>query len=579
MKMLDWAGGVFRWVGGAVAPMFVRPVPPVPLAWFAHALLVLVLLVAAYLVQWYRPDWFDLGNVPDRIGWFKRWWLTAVVLLVYLLAWAAGYLRDMLAPTKPETRYPDLDEAWAGVEAALAAQGVPLRATPVYLVLGEMPAGYEPFFRAIPHGLSVTGGTPADWSVQVFANRDAVFLTLPGASLLGAHTLLSGVVELTGASPTDSLRLVQSIGIGGSIRAGFGSLAMGSVRIGGGGGGAGGSLAMGSIGASIGAALSPNQAEIERIVRKAREEGRKVTDAERERMKELAGSPRGGGAGGGKAAEGAGNVLRNPALLAEAEGRVAHLCDLLAAARWPSPPASGIILAVPAAALEQEADALQMGEVVRHDLGQFERHLRLRVPVFVVVGGLETLAGGDTFFEKFAAGQSHRRLGKGFPLAPSATPEQVTRGVDGTAAWVLGDLLPYSALKLTRVTSHPAADAAENAGLFRFLDGCRRRGAHLGKLLGRGLALPDRVPGFAGCYVTAVLPSNPTEAAFAKELFAKVVGTAGSAAWTPAALDRDAAFRRAGWAANLAAAALVLVVLGLAGYVGVTKFGLGGAGR
>ena len=192
MSISEMAGGIARWCAGAVVPMFAKPVAPVGLAWLAHVVLAVAVLVFAFLVQRWT-GWVEVKRSPD---WFKPYWLVTVALLVYLLLWAAGYLRDTLAPVRPEARYPDLDEAWEGVQSALRAQGISLQTTPLFLVLGEMPGGCEPLFRAMPHGMTVAGGNPSDWSLQIFGNRDAVFLTVPGASLLGAHSLCS-VIDLS----------------------------------------------------------------------------------------------------------------------------------------------------------------------------------------------------------------------------------------------------------------------------------------------------------------------------------------------------------------------------------------------
>ncbi len=568
MSMLDWAGGLARWSAGAVVPMFARPVPPVGLAWFAHAVLVAVVLVLAFLVQRWT-GWVEVKRSPD---WFKPYWLMTVAALVYLLLWAAGYLRDTLAPVRPEARYPDLDEAWEGVQTALRAQGISLQTTPLFLVLGEMPGGVDPFFRAMPHGMTVAGGNPSDWSLQVYGNRDAVFLTVPGASLLGAHSLCS-VIDLSLGSPMDSMNVMASIGLGRSIRAGFGSLSMSL-----GGGGDQGSIGRpfaGSIGASIGGAGGGTADEIQRLIRTAREQGRALTAAEKDRIKELtdAGGRKSSGGGTGRSSGGAASVLQNPALVAEAEGRIAHLCALIAAGRHPAHPVCGAILAVPANTLDTDPTAQQWGEVARHDFERLELHLRVCFPIYAVVTGLEAVAGGATFFEKFAVGQSARRLGKGFPMSPAVPPDQVLTGIDRTAKWVLGELLPSSALKLTRVTGNLSADTAENAGLCRFQDAARKRGQNLSRLLARAVTLPERVPGFAGCYVTVPLASNPGEAAFARDLFAKLLTATNCAAWTPEAFRRDAAFRRSAAVTNLLAVAVMLLVVGLAGYVGYRQFG------
>ena len=562
--MLDWAGGLFRWVCGAVVPMFVRPVPPVPLAWFAHVLLVLLALVGSYLLFTHTGG---AAEVQGAEG-LKGYWLTALLLLLYLLAWAAAVLWEALAPSKPEAAFPDLDDAWAGARAALDKHGIGLADTPMYLVLGELPSGFEPFFRAMPGGLTVAGGNPSNAPLQVFANRDAIYLTVPGATLLGAQAATE-IVELMGVPAGESVNMVASIGIGRSVMvAGFGSIAHhGSI---------GGSVGMGSVGMSIGGA-APDQ-ELQRILKLAREQGRPLTDDERRRMKELSGSPQPGrrpapAPGPAREPSADGNVLQNAYLVAQASARVAHLCNLIAAARYPLCPVNGAIVAVPVTALSQDVAAQQWGLVAKHDLTALEQALKLRFPVFTVVGGVETLPGGGTFFEKFAADKFDRRLGKGFPFNPDVRPDQVGPAAEKVAEWVLSDLLPYSALKLTRVSGNAATDTAENASLVRFLDAVRRRGAHLGRLVSRAVGDAAQVPVYGGAYLSVVLPSNPHEAAFAKEFFRKVEASQGYVAWTPDAYAAEASYRRMALIGNLFALLLVLAVLALGGYVAWVKFG------
>src|SRR5438270_11692967 len=105
MKILDWAGDLFRWCAGAVVPMFARPTSPVGLAWFVHLLLVAGTGVGLYFAQ---PH---LG-ITDLVGkgpvWFRQFWLVALFLLAYLLVWAVVWLWRTLAPNQPATDFPAL---------------------------------------------------------------------------------------------------------------------------------------------------------------------------------------------------------------------------------------------------------------------------------------------------------------------------------------------------------------------------------------------------------------------------------------------------------------------------------------
>lgn len=550
MSMLDKAGGLFRWVAGAVVPMFARPVAPVALAWFLHAVLLVGTLVGAYFLQ---NDLTKLYEFVRRGPVFLQpFWLVLLLLLSYLLLWSLAWLLGLLAPNQITAIYPDIDDAWDAILDSLQKAGIGINDTPVIMVLGELPSGFDPLFRSLPHGLAVSGGSPAGSPLRAFANRDAVYVTFTGASLLGVQEA-GDLVDLTAAAQ-QSGNPFASIGVGAqSIGVGMGD----------------------SIGASLGASMAGGGPlrEIQRVIQKARDEGRPLSDAEKEKVRQLS-------AGGGgamtqapkmSASKGApANVLQNPALVEEASARLAHVCSRIAASRWPLCPVNGAILAVPVSALEKDEYAQQWGLVARHDLSVIEAGLKLRFPVFALVGGLESLPGGTTFFDTFAVDKGTQRLGKGFPYNPDAGPDAISASIEGISQWILGGLLPYWALKQTRVGG--ANDVDSNAGQVRFLDAVRRRGPHLGRLLSRAVAGPDTSPVFGGVYLT-VVPPNGGDALFAKEFFRKLESAQGFVAWTDEAYAVDAQYRRLVLGGYVTLAVIVAAVIALGVYVAMTKRG------
>lgn len=548
MSALDKAGGIFRWAAGAVAPMFARPISPVGLAWFAHVVLAAAVLVGGYFLN------TQLTNLSEfvRTAWLKPYWLPALLVLLYALLWAVAWLLHLLAPNQPTAVYPDLDEAWDAILVSLQRAGIGLADTPVVLVLGDLPNGFEPLFRSLPNGLAVAGGSPSGSPLRAFANRDAVYVTVSDASLLGFQGA-GDIVDLSAAA-AQSGNPFASAGVGQSIGVGMGGASIsGSI---------GASIGGGSIGASMtgGGPLR----EIQRIIQGARDQGRPLTDAEKERVRVLSGggqpvsvAPAGG------SSQGPGNVLQNPRLVEEATGRLSHVCGRIAASRWPLCPVNGLILAVPAAATERDEYAQQWGLIARHDLDVIESTLKLQFPVFAVVGGVEGLPGGAGFFDTFALDKGNQRLGKGFPFNPDANPDAVAAAIETTAGWVFGGLLSYWALKQTRVGG--ANDTDANAGLIRFLDAVRRRGPHLGRLLSRAVAGPGRVPTFGGVYLT-VVPPHGGDALFAKEFFRKVESAQAYVAWTADAYAIDAGYRRAALLGHVALAVVLLSVVALGVY-------------
>ncbi len=560
----EQAGGILRWTAGVFVPMFARPTRPVAVAWVLHLVLIVAVLVGAYFLQNnFTKLYAWVEKAPD---WFRPFWLPALLLLVYALLWAAAWLWAQLTPEQASVVYPDLDDAWTTALEALQRAGIGVGDTPVFLVIGELPNGFEPLFRALPRGVAVAGGTPFESPVRVFANADAIYVTLSGATLLGVQEA-GDIVDLTSAGRGGYGSGMASVGIGQSVSVGAASIGVG------GGGGYGESMS-GSLGASMGASMAAGGGlrKIQKIIQKAKTEGRELTDAEKAEIRQLSA----GGAGdappkpSGKRKSAPVSVLQNPELVGEAEGRLTYICKKIAASRWPLCPVNGLILAMPVSALENESRAIQWGSVARQDLSVIEHTLKMRFPVFGLLGGMELLPGGGGFFDKFGAEKGNQRLGKGFPLNPDGGPDQVARGIEGNAGWVLGGLMPYWALKYTSV-SGGAEDTDNNAGAVRFLTESSRRGPALGKLLSQAVAGGEQAPTFGGCYLVVGSVKDPNEAKFARDFFKKVEGSQAAVAWTDDAYAADAGYRRWTLAGYVALVAVFVGVAGLATFVFTTK--------
>jgi hypothetical protein len=550
MPIRDMAGGLFRWAAGAVVPMFARPVAPVGLAWFVHVVLIAAIAVGLYFAQPHLGVTQVIQKGPVE---FRPFWLTALFLLLYGLAWSAAWLWQLLSPGQPVTDFPDIDVAWDEITAALAKAGIGVADTPIFLVLGEFPSGFESLFRMLPNGLTVAGGSAPGSPIRAFANRDSIYLAVPGASLLGIQGWIGGDGESdsgAGGSMMQSVGIGASIGIDQSVGISIGGSVIGSVGVGG-----------------------PLQ-EIQRIIRRARDENRPLTEDEKRRVRELSGSGPGAApvakpAAATSQAAGA-SVLQNARLVAEANARLDHVCGLVAQARWPLCPLNGAVLAVPAVVSDRDDGAQQWGLVAREDLARAEAAFRLRFPVYTLLGGVEMLPGGFTFFERFAAEKGAQRLGKSFPLNPDLQPAAVGQEVEKAARWVFGSLLPYHVFKQTR-TDAPA-DSRENASLVRFLIELRRRAPRLARLVGRALGSEHAVPEFGGCYLAVSLPGEAADVKFAREFFKKVESSQGFVAWTDAAYAEDAGYRSMTRLGYLALTLIALGVLALAGYVGYEQF-------
>src|SRR5262245_491655 len=528
---------ILRWIGGLFLPMFRRPRVSPGVIWFLHFLLIAAIAVGLYFLGRHI-------DIKDYIG--GRWsvlrpiWLSVLFLLLYFIAWQLWWVWRLMRPEAIESVFPDLDEAWGQVVGALAKAGIGVGDTPVFLVFGRVAGADETIFQGVPGGLAVTGGSPSGSPVRAFANRDAIFVTCPGASLLGNP----GTVQQGPAGG----------GLEQSIRAGGGGMNFGASI------GVDKSIGIGSVGGDIG--------RVQQLIRAAREQNRSLTDAERAEIRRLS-------EGGPAATPAAGNrpatLMQDPAEVEHRQARLTHLCGLIARTRWPLCPVNGAVVYIPVSDCEREEVAQQIGLIARQDVRNAEETFRLSFPVYALLGGLESLPGAPEFLAKFAADRKGQRLGKGSPLVPDLPPDAVADQAEKATLWVFHSLLPFWVFKLFQVErggEGPAASTRANAELFQFLSVVRQRGSAAARLVGR-LAMPGDAgpPRFGGVYLTANAPELGAGPLFVDEFYRKVINSQPYVAWTDAAFADDARYRRMTKAGYIFLGVVVLAVLALAGYV------------
>lgn len=199
--------GLLRWLGGKLLAGVRLVLPMVGRAagglwsrtafWVAHVVLVVAVLVG---LGWLNA-YLDLPRylrVP--VGWLARVWLPALFLLLYVNLWLGYWLWRLLRPGAAPSRFPDIDEAWAGILTALDRAGLDLTRVPLFLVLGRPRSGTEPMFRASGQVLNPMGPTDPD-GVRAFAGPAGVFLLAPDCSLTGG--LAAWADRLPDISPDD----------------------------------------------------------------------------------------------------------------------------------------------------------------------------------------------------------------------------------------------------------------------------------------------------------------------------------------------------------------------------------------
>jgi IcmF-related N-terminal domain len=488
--------------GGAAAPLqklsgaarFFRGVGTV---------LFVLILVGAFVGilfgLWYLNRRLDLPQHLGRgVAWLYPYWLPLLFLLLCALGAAGWWVWRLLGPEREPEDFPDILEAWHEARAALQQAGISLTDVPLFLVLGRPAAGAEGLFGASRLPFPVRqmprrAGAP----VQVYANEEGIFVTCPGASLLGRLAeLLSGAAAAT-AAPADAPRVASVFDEPPAETA---------------------EPADGTAGpAADEALLLPD-------------DGARAPLA----AEEPARAPRP-------------ELLKNTQAVERLRARLVYLGKLLARDRRPYCPANGLLVLVPFAAVATEADAAETATLGQLDLTMARAGLGVDCPVFVLVCDLETAPGFGTFLRRLPEERRQRLLGHGLPLVPDVTAAEMAGLVEAGAAW-LGRALARLVYRLLR-TEEPGGESAwdaarDNAALFRFVSAFEQREKYLARLLAR-FAVPDVGPRllYGGCYLAATGTDPQAEQAFVVGAFRLLIENQNHVAWTPAALAEEASHR------------------------------------
>lgn len=157
--------------------------------WLGRILAVTVVL--AILAAINQSSVFGLSNViRSTVPWVGRLWLPLLALCLYIMLWLGWWLYRLLSLDiePPGSEFPDIDRAWEQAMDALNRSEIALDMTPLFLILGWPSSSEDDFFRAagIKGPVQQMPGDPGA-PLHITANRDGVWLTCPGASLLGLY--------------------------------------------------------------------------------------------------------------------------------------------------------------------------------------------------------------------------------------------------------------------------------------------------------------------------------------------------------------------------------------------------------
>lgn len=488
------------------------------LKWVVHFIIVGLVL---YLLYWINY-WLQLDRVL-RSDWpsLHAYWLPLLGLLLYGMAWLAWWIWELTGPEKLTNDFPDIDHAFKEGLRCLADSSIDVRDVPIFLVLGRPLEDVDNVFLAAQQGFLVR--EVPRWPeapVRFSGNKDAVYITCVGASVLGKH--VSMMIE----EQREALSYAEV-----------------------------NPNAAGDVAATSPADFPAEEkplVDVQAVIAQAQQEGRgpdQLSEEERRVISLLVAEERSERPG---AASRRRVFLKNKAHVQETMARLQHLCQLLARHRRPYCPLNGIMVLVPFSATDSDEDATQATTATQLDLSVVRETLQVQCPVFTLACDVEKTPGFRELMLRIPQTQRDRRMGQRFPLIADIDAAQVPELVDDGVGWLSYTFLPalvYSLFRLENEPGRPGAGLPEvvsgNMRLYRLLSEMRLRRKRLARLCTRGLLL-DSPPSFffGGLYLAGTGPDVERDRGFVSGVFQRLPENQNSVTWTPDAITLESDYHR-----------------------------------
>lgn len=482
-----------------------------------RAFLHILILVCVLGGLWWLNQFLRLDEAivpPSFAPRMRYFWLDILFLLLYAMTWLGWWLWKLLGPEEYGAEFPDIDDAWEEAMKALNDAQIDITDAPLFMVIGKTAGGDDALFHAAQLSLTVKQTPRApDAPLHLYANRDGIYITCPGACLLGKQSaLLTGVEESGGESS---------------------------------GGGTDGDGVPSEE--DMFKTLQPKgkMKDVQAILARAREQGRgpeQLTEEEKGEIKLLVAEEESEHAQ--PVRKPAASLVKNATEVERLSARLKYLCRLVVRDRRPYCPINGLMVLIPFAGSEREEDATNTGTLLQQDLASARSILQVNCPVLALICDLEMAPGFRDFVERFPSDQRQRRLGQRFPLVPDVEPSGVGAMVDGGVGWIAQAMFPNWVYKLFRLESGGKNDLATvvkgNARLYQLLGSVRERQKRLARILARGIfGESSGLPLFGGCYVAGTGREAAREQAFVAGVFRRLIENQNYVSWTDEALHEE----------------------------------------
>lgn len=494
--------------------------------WILHFVFLAAVLAGLYWLN----DYFRIHEhvtVSKALG---RFWLPILFMLVYVLGWLGWWLWKLLGPEEDTSDFPDIDEAWEEAVYTLNQAGIDLREAPLFLVLGRTSEPEEALFSVPQLRLTVKKAPrKGDAPLHVYGSRDGVFITCPGASLLGrqASLLLSDegepIVSSVSSDEDAALKTLGKEDLRGVTK------------------------------------------DIQQVLERARKEGRgpeQLNEDEREELRRMRAEADAEHLARIRKSRPA--LLKNPAEVDRNSRRLQRVCQLIQRDRRPYCPINGVLVLVPFGGTDSEEDANQTGGVIQYDLATVRRTFQMNYPLFAMVCDIERIPGFHEFAQRIPEDQRQRRIGQRFPLIPDLDADKYPAMVDGGVRFICSQLFPtwvYRLFSLERSQAETAKVVKGNVRLYQLMCQIRERQRRLSRILTRGIARDlageesgqirqgrsatrmggdgAALPMFGGCYLASASRDGGQEPAFVYGVLHRLRESQDYVSWTDDALAHD----------------------------------------
>ena len=483
--------------------------------WLLHVAIVVVVVLAL----WYVNLLYDLDKVlRSPWPWLHKFWLPLLFLLGYALCWLGWYLWKMLGPEHETESYPDIDEAWAEAVYALKEAGIEIEQTPLVLILGRPSGTVDDLFFASQLPLQVrTVPRRAEAPLHVYANKEAIYVTCEGASLLGRAAQLLSAQENVGSSAVNMT--LSPAALGGQFPA---------------------ELLRPPIPAAEKTAAPPDPD-------KTASESKVETSVAELLLPEPSSQT-----ASFVAYRQPLRLLQNIDETERLTARLKYLCRRIARRRHPYCSVNGLLILAPLAATDNDADAHQTGLIIQRDIRAARESLRVRCPIETALCDLEKLPGFLDLMGQFTEERQRQQLlGRTFPLVPQLEPEQFPKMISGGLEWLCQTMLPSVVYQFLQTDKPGDANTEEtlrrNARLVQMLGELRDRQPRWSHILTQGVTVQEKqTPLLGGAFLCATGPDAAREQAFVHDVFSLLIENQNYVSWTPEALDENRDYVR--WA-------------------------------